>query len=78
MNRHKFKPEAEIIRIQNALPALVSPEDFAAVQQKMQQRKHSTGRFKAQQVYLLSGKITCDIVMAPRALSQRYPSAANR
>lgn len=59
MNRHKFKPEAEIIRTQNALPALVSPEDFAAVQQKMQQRKHSTGRFKAQQVYLLSGKITC-------------------
>ena len=70
-NRHRLKPDDEIIRIPNAIPALISPQDFAAVQKKMNERRHKTARFKAKHVYLLSGKIICGVCGSPYAGNAR-------
>lgn len=58
-NSHRFKDPEETIRIEGAVPAIVSREDFDAVQQKMAARKHKRTACNAKEVYLLSGKIIC-------------------
>lgn len=58
-NNHKSKPEEEIIRIENAFPAIIDKDLFWRVQAKMDKRKHSPGRNKAKVNYLLSGLIYC-------------------
>lgn len=59
MNRHSFKDTAEIIRVPNAIPAIVTQEEFERVQEKMNKRRCHSARFKARQIYILSGKVTC-------------------
>lgn len=59
MNRHSFKDTAEIIRVPNAIPAIVTQEEFERVQEKMNKRRRHSARFKARQIYILSGKVTC-------------------
>ena len=58
-NRHKRKDDSEIIRIEGGVPAIISAEDFAKVQEMMKARQRKTATFKARQEYLLSGKIVC-------------------
>lgn len=58
-NRHKYKPDEEIIRIENAIPAIISKELFERVQRKMKANQKKTARFKAKAQYLLSGKLYC-------------------
>ncbi len=58
-NRHASKSNDEIIRIEGGVPAIISKEDFAIVQKKMNERKSKTAIFKAKEEYLLSGKIIC-------------------
>ncbi|MGN1098378.1 MAG: recombinase family protein [Clostridia bacterium] len=58
-NRHKYKSDDEIIRIEGGVPAIISKEDFDKVQRKIEERKKRTAAFAAKQEYLLSGKIVC-------------------
>lgn len=58
-NRHKYKSPEEIIRIPNCFPAIISKEDYDAVQRKFKKRQHKGARNKAKEPYLLSGKIVC-------------------
>lgn len=58
-NHHKSKPEEEIIRVENAFPAIIDKELFWRVQAKMDKRKHAKARNKAKTNYLVSGLIVC-------------------
>ena len=60
-NYHGRKPEDEIIRIEDAIPAIVSKEQFDKVQQILNSRKRRPGAHSAKEIYLLSGKIFCGI-----------------
>lgn len=53
------KSEDEIIRIEDGMPAIISKEDFEAVQKIMIQNKIARGTRKAKVNYLLSGIIRC-------------------
>ena len=60
-NNHKYKTESEIIRIDDAIPAIVDKDTFNKVQERLNKnRKHSerAGK-KSKVVYLLSGIIFC-------------------
>ncbi|MCL2035469.1 MAG: recombinase family protein [Oscillospiraceae bacterium] len=58
-NGHKYKDEAEIIKIEGLVPQIISKEDFLKAREIIQRRKHKSGKSKAKEVYLLSGKIVC-------------------
>jgi site-specific DNA recombinase len=58
-NRHRYKEEDDIIRVENAIPQIVSKEDFDEVQRKMELRRHKSARYTAKEQYLLTGKIVC-------------------
>lgn len=58
-NRHKYKPDEDIIRVENAFPAIVTKEEYQKVLRKMEQNQHKGARNKAVHDYLLSGKIFC-------------------
>ncbi len=74
-NRHKSKPEDEVIRIDGGVPALISKADFSKAQEKMRERKQRPASFKAKEVYLLSGKIKCGLCGSSYAGNSRkaYP-----
>ena len=57
-NSHGTKKEAEIIKIQDGLPAIVDTETFYAVQKRMLSNKRNASN-KAKETYLLSGKVFC-------------------
>lgn len=59
-NNHKFKSEDEIIRIPNAIPAIIPYEVFKQVQEKMQSRKRSP-RLDSKRFYLLTGLLKCGL-----------------
>ena len=71
MNRHAMKNNAEIVRVPDAIPVLVAPEDFQRVQEKMSEKRHKAARYKAKQVYLLSGKVMCGACGSPCAGNSR-------
>ena len=58
-NRHKIKPDEEIIRVENAHPAIISREDFERIALKMADNRKNAPSHTAKEVYLLSGKIIC-------------------
>lgn len=58
-NRHKFKNENEIIRIENAIPAIIEKEVFEEVQKRMNENRKNGAKYKAKENYLLSGKLVC-------------------
>lgn len=58
-NRHKFKNENEIIRIENAIPAIIEKEVFEEVQKIMNENRKNGAKHKAKENYLLSGKLVC-------------------
>ena len=58
-NRHKYKSDEDIIRVENAFPAIVTKEEYQKVLRKMEQNQHKGARNKAVHDYLLSGKIFC-------------------
>jgi site-specific DNA recombinase len=57
-DNHKYKEDAEIIRIENALPEIVSKEDFLNVKSKMDGKKVGP-RMNQTRFYILTGKIIC-------------------
>lgn len=58
-NSHAYKDDEDIIKVDGAVPALVSKEDFERVQECMKVRKHQAAKHTAKRTYLLSGKIYC-------------------
>ena len=60
-NNRRVKPDSEIIKIPDAIPAIIDKDLFERVQEKMQQRKQYSekSRMKAKQVYLLTGLVEC-------------------
>lgn len=54
-NSHRFKPLDEYIRVENGCPAIISPEQFDKVRQKMTSRVQGTATSKSRQNYMLSG-----------------------
>ncbi|MBU3811604.1 MAG: recombinase family protein [Candidatus Niameybacter stercoravium] len=55
----RMKDEEIVIRIENGMPAIISEEDFQAVQEKLQANKSMAGSEKAKKPYLLTGVIFC-------------------
>lgn len=59
-NGSAYKDDEDIIKVEGAVPALVSTEDFDRVQVLLGQRKQRVAKHRAKRTYLLSGKIFCD------------------
>lgn len=58
-NMHVDSPADDFIRIEDAIPAIISKSDFAAAQKKRALNKRRTASYAAKAVYLLSGKVFC-------------------
>lgn len=56
--RFRNKNQSEIITVPNALPAIVSHEEFNSVQEILRERKHN-GYVRAKEPFLLSGILYC-------------------
>ena len=59
VNRHKLKPDEQIIRVPNGMPEIIDQETWKTVQRKMKENRHKAGRNMAKAFYLLSGKLFC-------------------
>ena len=57
-DNHKYKDDSEIIRIEDAMPVIISKEDFERVKTKMDGKKVGP-RMNEKRFYLLTGKIIC-------------------
>ena len=55
----QWKPREEWIVVDGGLPAIIEEEIFNVVQVKMENNKSRGGRFRAKEIYLISGLITC-------------------
>lgn len=66
-----------LIQIEGAVPAIISKEDFEAVQKRMQVRKNKSGNFNAKANYLLSGKIYCGECQAPFTGNRRKANSTH-
>lgn len=58
-NSHASKPKDKVISIPNGIPAIITPDEWNLVQNRIQKNKHTQARHKAKIEYLLSGKIFC-------------------
>lgn len=58
-NRHAYKDEADVIRVKNAFPAIITHGEYKEVLRKMKQNEHKGGSNAATHDYLLSGKVYC-------------------
>ena len=58
-NGNAYKDVEEIIRLEGAVPAIISREEFELAQRKIEARKQVRAANNAKEVYLLSGKIFC-------------------
>ena len=59
-NRHNYKHDSEIIRVENAIPPIISKEIFDDVQTLMKNRKKTSSN-RAIETYLLTGKVFCGV-----------------
>lgn len=55
----KSKPAEQIIEIPDAVPAIIDKDMFHRVQQRLQDKSKDSGRGKAREFYLLSGRAYC-------------------
>jgi len=58
-NNHASKDTAEIIRVPGAIPAIISPELWKAVQEKLDTRRQLAPRKRGSTMYILTGKVFC-------------------
>ena len=59
--RNNHKVNADAIKIENAIPAIIDKDTFAAVARRRQINKHRSSMFRAEEKYLLAGKIVCGL-----------------
>jgi len=57
-DNHKYKEDSEVIRIEDAIPMIISKEDFIIVKSKMDGKKVGP-RMNQKRFYMLTGKIEC-------------------
>jgi site-specific DNA recombinase len=55
----QMKPRDEWIIVENGVPAIVDKDVFNAVQTKLSSNRKKGGKFRAKEIYLLSGLIVC-------------------
>jgi site-specific DNA recombinase len=55
----QWKPREEWIVVDGGLPPVIDEESFNIVQAKMANNRRSGGRFRAREIYLLSGMVVC-------------------
>jgi site-specific DNA recombinase len=55
----QWKPRDEWIVVEGGMPAIIDRETFDKVQKKMEFNARNGGRFKAREIYLLSGLVYC-------------------
>lgn len=60
-NGHAYKPKEDWIVIEDGCPAIISKEDFEAVQAKLSKRMQTRKHSRAKETYLLTGKMVCGI-----------------
>lgn len=60
-NSHKSKDADEVIRIENAVPQIISKEDFDMVQLKLSKRKQTRKHSRSDANYMLTSKMFCGI-----------------
>ncbi len=58
-NRHAYKDEADVIRVENAFPAIITKEEYKEVLRCMKENEHKGTKNAAVHDYLLSGKVYC-------------------
>lgn len=58
-NGNAYKEPEEIIRVEGAVPEIISKEEFEMALNKIMSRKQVRAANNAVEVYLLSGKIFC-------------------
>ncbi|MDK2809188.1 MAG: site-specific recombinase, partial [Clostridiales bacterium] len=58
-NGNAYKPDDEIIRIEGAVPPIITKEEFEMAKRKIERRKGVRACNRAKEIYLLSGKIFC-------------------
>lgn len=74
-NMHSKERPEDYISIVDALPAIISKEDFHAARIKMERNRRRTASYTAKATYLLSGKVFCGhcgSAMVGHRLRQRY------
>lgn len=70
-NRHAYKPDDEIVRIEGGCPAIVSNEIFEAVKKRQTENLKKFKKNKARQKYLLSGLVFCGVCGSPMHANKR-------
>ena len=58
-NGNAYKPDDEIIRIEDAVLPIITKEEYETAKRKIDSRKGIRASNRAKEVYLLSGKIVC-------------------
>lgn len=58
-NGHRYKDDAEIIKVPNGCPAIVEEDTFLMAQEILKNPNASSGRARATRYYLLSGLLKC-------------------
>ena len=70
-NRHQYKDDSQIIRINNGCPAIISKDEFYKARERQEYNRTSAKSNRARQKYLLSGMIYCDICGSPMHANRR-------
>ena len=70
-NRHEYKDDSEIIRINDGCPRIVSDEIFSLVNERMKENRLSADKNRDRQKYLLSGLVFCGICGSPMHANRR-------
>lgn len=70
----KKKPDSEIIRVPNAIPAIIDKALWQRVQIRLEKNRKHGGRQKAKELYLLSGLVFCGLCGHRYEGNSRYPS----
>lgn len=58
-NRHKYKDDDDIIRVEGGVPQIITKETFDLAQVKMKMTQRKAAKHNAKETYFLSGKIIC-------------------
>lgn len=58
-SRRRLKPRDEWVCVENGMPQIIPTEQWQAVQDEMDKRKHRNAQYKAKSFYLLSGLVYC-------------------
>ena len=66
-NHHRSKPRADWVCIENGMPQIIPPDQWQAVQDAMERRRHRNAAYAAKNFYLLSGLVYCGGCGGPMA-----------